>query len=171
MQLRRDSRDTLRRRIGQHSRGIQTNSRSDRADDRRNKRRILRQPRDHIIECRDACRQRRQQVRRHVADKLRPVLTEQSRLVRPAVGRSGKVALCVRGNTHQIVIAQHSLLRLRHFIVRGRNTLRQRIGLQIGNRHIDAELFERFRFARNTGANLLERRVGVEVVERCHIAG
>ena len=63
------------------------------------------------------------------------------------------------------------MLGLRHLVIRRRDTLRERVCLEVSNRHVNAELLQRLSLAGNAGADFLESRFEVKVVERRHIAG
>ena len=99
------------------------------------------------------------------------LLGQNLRLVRPAVGGTGKISLCIRCNGQQIVVAEQSLFLLRHCIIGFRDTLCKGILFQVGNTQVNTKLFQRFRLARNTGTELSEGIIAGEIVERCHITG
>ena len=88
-----------------------------------------------------------------------------------AVRRAREVALCVRCGLHEVLVTEHHHLALGHLVKGFGDALFKGEGLQIGLGHIDAELLERFSFAGNAAADLLEGRIEVQVVERRHVSG
>ena len=133
--------------------------------------RVLREEGDDIIQPRDDGRKDRQKLLSHNAGKLEPALREKSGLVGVAVLRAGKVSLRVGGRAHKVVVPEHDLLGLRHFVVGRRDTLREGISLKVSDRHVNAELLQGLCLARDTGTDFLEGSLKVKVVERRHIAG
>ena len=95
--------------------------------------RVLREEGDDIIQPRDDGRKDRQKLLSHNAGKLEPALREKSGLVGVTVLRAGKVSLRVGGRAHKVVIPEHDLLSLRHFVVGRCDTLREGISLKVGD--------------------------------------
>ena len=83
----------------------------------------------------------------------------------------GKVPLGIGGCLHQVLIPEHGLLRLAHGVKGFRDTFLKGERFQIGNGHINAQLLQRLRFSGDTGADFLESRFKVQVIERCHVGG
>ena len=132
---------------------------------------VLREEGDDIIQPRDDSRKDRQKLLSHNAGKLEPALGEKPGLVGVAVLCACEVSLRVGGCAHKVVVPEHDLLSLRHFVICRRDTLRESVSLKVGNRHVNAELLQRLSLAGNAGTDFLESRFEVEVVERRHIAG
>ena len=132
---------------------------------------ILCEEGDDIIQPRDDGRKDRQKLLSHNAGKFEPALGEKPGLVGIAVLRAGEVSLRVSGCAHKVVVPEHDLLGLRHFVIRRRDTLREGVSLKVGDRHVNAELLQGLCLAGNTGTDFLEGGLKVKVVERRHVAG
>ena len=132
---------------------------------------ILREEGDDIIQPRDDGRKDRQKLLSHNAGKLEPALGEKPGLVGVAILRAGKVALRIGGRAHKVIVPEHDLLGLRHFVVGRRDTLRECISLKVSDRHVNAELLQGLCLAGDTGTDFLEGGLKVKVVERRHVAG
>ena len=94
---------------------------------------VLREEGDDIIQPRDDGRKDRQKLLSHNAGKLKPALGEKPGLVGVAILRAGKVALRVGGRAHKVIVPEHDLLSLRHFVVGRCDTLREGISLEVGD--------------------------------------
>ena len=132
---------------------------------------VLREEGDDIIQPRDDGRKDRQKLLSHNAGKLEPALGEKPGLVGVAILRAGKVALCIGGRAHKVIVPEHDLLGLRHFVVGRRDTLRECVSLKVSDRHVNAELLQGLCLAGDTGTDFLEGGLKVKVVERRHVAG
>ena len=132
---------------------------------------VLREEGDDIIQPRDDGRKDRQKLLSHNAGKLEPALGEKPGLVGVAILCAGKVALRVSGRAHKVIIPEHNLLGLRHFVVGRCDTLREGVSLKVSDRHVNAELLQGLCLAGDTGTDFLKGGLKVKVVERRHIAG
>ena len=132
---------------------------------------VLREEGDDIIQPRDDGRKDRQKLLSHNAGKLEPALGEKPGLVGVAILRAGKVALRVGGRAHKVIVPEHNLLSLRHFVVGRCDTLREGISLEVSDRHVNAELLQGLCLTGDTGTDFLEGGLKVKIVERRHVAG